>query len=325
MAQASGSNSRITFDEESTFKADPGSPDFTVLPFKSESLRLTRAIHSSEAITSSRNPISPGRGNYEIGGAIELELMPYMGTILKHAIGTVVTTGAGPYVHEIIVSSLPTSLCIEKGFTDLAVPQYFKYNGCRINKMSMSFSPAGIIGCSIDVMGSKETASGTSIDATPTVKTNNKPFDNFEASIEEGGSSIAIVQEVSFDIENNLDGSVFVIGGAGERRAIPEGKVKVSGTLKALFESMDIYTKAINFTESSLKVILTRGAGTGAAANEKLEIFVPELVYSQNAPVITGPQGIFVELPFEAYYDNVSYQGNTSSIHMTLYNTDATI
>lgn len=319
MAQASGSRSQIIYDQETTFKSTPGSPDAKLLPFKSESLRLSRELVSSEAITSARNPKTPRKGKYEVGGAIELEINPYLGVLFKHALGVVSTTGAGPYTHTIKVGALPIALCIEKGFTDIA--QYFLYNGCRTNKLSMAFAAAGIVTGSIDILGAKETVGGASFDSTPADLGHN-PFDNFEASIQEGGSAIAIVTECDFALENNLDGDVFVIGGNGERNSLPEGMVKVSGTLKALFENLTLYNKAKNHTESSLKITLLRGDGLGSAGNESLEIFVPELIFKPEAPVIPGPKGILVELPYEAFYDNSS---EASTIQMILKNTVATL
>ena len=319
MSQASGSLAKIIYDTETTYKTTPGTPDAKVLPFVSEGLRLSRNLISSNAIRSSRNPLKPGRGNVNVAGDIKLEINPYLGTIFRHALGSVATTGTGPYVHTIKVGSLPVGLTIEKGYTDLA--QYFLDNGCRINKLSMNLKSEGILDGSIDIVGAKETVAGSSFDATPT-DAGHSPFDGFEASLLEGGSAIAIVTEVDWALDNDLDNSVYVVGSSGERNSLPEGKVKVTGTLKALFDSITLYNKAVAHTESSLKITLSRGTGAGSAGNESLEILMPELIYKPQAPVITGPKGILVELPFEAYYDNSS---EASTIQMVLKNTVATL
>ena len=319
--QASGSNAQIIYDEETTFKSDPGTPDCKILPFVSSDLSLKRSLFSSEAITGSRNPKKPGRGRYDIGGSIPLEINPYIATILKHIMGANVTTGASPYVHTMKVGALPVSLVFDIGFTDLATPKYFKYNGCRINKFSINITDEGIIKGSIDVIGAKETVGAAALDATPTDLGHN-PFDAFEVTPLEGGGAIVVLQEFSLNIENNLDDSVYVIGGAGERRALPEGKVKVSGNIKALFEDDSLYTKATGHTESSLKMTLSRGDGAGSAGNESLEVWMPELVYAPKAPSISGPSGIFMDLDFEGYYDDGA---PASALQMILKNTQATI
>ena len=205
MPQAERSHTQIIYDAETTYKTDPGTPDCKILPFKSESLKFSRDLVESEAIVSSRNPKKPGRGKSNVSGSIELEINPYIAAILKHALGSNTTTGASPYTHTMKVGALPVGLVIEKGFKDIA--QYFKYNGCRINSLKMSVLPDGIIGGSVDIIGAKETVAGTSLDATPT-DLGHKAFDAYEASIQEGGSAIAIVTVFYFTLENNLDGHI---------------------------------------------------------------------------------------------------------------------
>lgn len=170
------------------------------------------------------------------------------------------------------------------------------------------------------------TLGGASIDNSHTDPTHT-PFDGFAiATVEEGGSAIANVVSIDgLTIENNLDGGTYVIGGQGRRVSLPEGRTRVSGTLKALFESMTLYNKAIKYQESSLKVIYKLGTGVGTAGNEYLEFFLPELVYSPKSPTAQGPNGILVELPFEAFYENVTYGSNTSAMHVILKNAEATI
>lgn len=152
------------------------------------------------------------------------------------------------------------------------------------------------------------------------------PFDGASIiSIKEGGSTIANVNSIdNLTIENGLDTSdkTYVIGGGGRRKSLPEGITKVSGTLNALFEDMTLYRKAVRYTESSLEIIFRHGTGAGTAGNEQLTATLPELVYAPNTPVIEGPSGILVSLPFEAYYDN---DAAASAIWLELKNAEATI
>lgn len=320
MAQASGSNTRITYDEESTFGTTPGTPDFTIVPFSSEGLGLKTELLRSNVIRGTRNPQMPSRGNRDVSGNIITELSPSMGTLLKHLVGTVTTTGASsPYTHVIKVGALPVGLTLEKGFTDIA--QYFLYNGCRINKGSFEFLPSGPVPLTLDFMGAKRTVSGTSVDSTPT-DPGHVPFQNFSAVILEGGSSIATVTSLKFDVENDMAGDNYVIGGGGYRYAIPEGATVVSGELTALFDSITLFTKAMNGTESSLKVTLSHGTGAGTAGNESIEFFIPELIYQEQDPTIKDARGVLVTLPFTAYYNDGA---DASALKITLKNPSPTI
>jgi hypothetical protein len=85
---------------------------------------------------------------------------------------------------------------------------------------------------------------------------------------------------------------------------------------------MTLYTKALNGTESSIRVKYSFGTGLGTAGNESIEFKLPELVYSPKTPPIAGPKGIMVELPFEAYYDNAA---EATALQIILMNTQATI
>ncbi|OGP65793.1 MAG: hypothetical protein A3K22_00975 [Deltaproteobacteria bacterium RBG_16_42_7] len=321
MAQAIGAKGLLAIQEETTYKTDPATPDTKKIYFVSESLKSSRNLIDSNTIVGSREASKPTLGNKDVSGSISLELQAYMALLLKASFGSLATTGAGPYIHTLKIGASLPSLLIEKGFSDIA--QYFKYNGCKINKFGLSIKPEGFQDVSIDIIGAKETVGGATFDSTPT-DLGKQSFNGFViGTIEEGGSAIANVVSVDgLSLENNLDGSVYVIGGAGERKSLPEDRVKVSGTLKALFENLTLYNKAVNSTESSLKVKYLFGDGLGSAGNESLEFLIPELIYSPNAPVISGPTGIYVDLPFTAYYEN---SAEATTMQAILKNTQATV
>lgn len=220
------------------------------------------------------------------------------GTIKK------VTTAATTYKHTIKFGGKLPSFCVEKGFSDIS--QYFKYLGCKIGRMTLNCTPEGFQKLSFDLTGKSETVATSSMDSTAT-DLGKSSYSGFSiGTIEEGGSPIANVTKVDITIENSLDTGVYVIGGAGLRGDLPEGMLKVSGTIEALFENTTLYTKATASTESSLKVIYNNGTGAGTAGNESFEIKIPELIYKQDAPTISGDKGVMVTLPFEAYYANSS-------------------
>jgi hypothetical protein len=320
MTQALGSKGQIIIQEESVFQTDPGAPDASILYFISETLQQSRPNIDSNVIRGNRNMAKPIRGNYDITGDITTELQAYMALMLKGLFGDVATTGADPYVHTFTVGDSVPSFLIEKGFTD--IDQYFKYNGCKVNSMSLSVTSDGAQEISFGILGTKETSSGSSFDDTPT-DLGKQSFDGLTVTtIEEGGSPIATVLSADITFENDLDGSIYTVGGGGERQALPEGMMKASGTVTAMFEDLTLYNKAINFTESSLKLIYSFGDGLGSADNESLELYIPELVFAPVSPAIPGPRGVLVELPFSGYYDD---SAETSTVQVILKNTQATL
>ncbi len=318
--QARGSNSRLIFDQETTFGTTPAAPAAQVAYFENEGFAQTIEQIESAIIRGNRNPTAPLRGNRSVSGSIATELAPVgQGVWLKHLMGSVATTGDGPYEHVFKIGTLPVGLCFEKQFLDL--DKFVLYNGVRVASASFDFAPSGKIAVSYSFAGQKETVGDTSFDAAP-VDLGHSPFEGFHAAIEEGGSTIGVVTAAKLEINNDLQTDQYVIGGGGLVHGLPEGIVKVSGSLTALFDSMALYDKAVAGTESSLKVTLTKGDGLGSEGNESLEFFVPELRFQANTPTINDSKGLLIELPFMAYFDDAAA---ATALQITLKNSQATI
>lgn len=320
MAQAKGSSAQVGIQEEVTYKTDP-TPDMTRIHVVSCDLGLDQALEESKTLQSNRNAAEPHRGRKNVPGSMVVELQAYTAKLFKGLLGSNTTTGTGPYTHTMKVGSSVASFVIEKGFPDIS--QYFKFNGCKIGKMSMSITDAGPQPMTFGIVGAKETPSGSSFDATQT-DLGKTLFDGLSIGvIEEGGASVAnIVSIDGLTIDNGLDESIYVLGSAGERVSLPEGTVKVTGTVKALFENATLYNKAVNNTESSIKVKYAKGDGGGTAGNESIEFLIPEVKYAPKSPPIAGPNGIYVELPFTGFYGNST---EASILQIVLKNTQATI
>jgi len=315
-AQQRGSGAQIIYDTETAFGLAPVPPNAFVLPIISESLRQSRNLISSKTIRSDRNPYQPARGNVEVNGDINFELSPQYGRLFLHIFGDVDSSaGPAPYTHLFNIVDLPIGMTVEKQFIDLAVPKYFQYTGCKVNSFKLSSRTEGMIDCSVSLMGKKEVVSGESFDATAT-DLGHTPFDAMDATIREGLSELATVTEIDFTLENGLDGGNYVIDRTGQRRSLPAGSCRVTGNVRAVFEDVALYDKAIGNTETSLSIEFKKGTGVGdTAGNEKFTLHVPELYFSPNAPVVTGPAGVVVELPFEGFYsDDV----NSSAMYAVL-------
>jgi hypothetical protein len=305
MAQQRGANVTIIYDTETAYKTTPASVDAMVLPYISESVRLNRNLIESKTIRSSRNPQMPVRGNVDVAGDINFELSPQYGRMLKHIFGGYTPSGeSAPYTHTFKIGDLPVGMMIEKQFTDLATAEYFQYNGCKVNQFKCTAKTEGMIDCSVSLIGAKETVAVASFDATAT-DNGHTPFDGFTGSVKQGGSPMGIVTGFDFTIDNGLDGGTYVLDGTGQRYSLPEGSAKVSGSLQCLFDAVVLYNLAVAHTETSLELHFTSGAGTGATAgNEKLSFYFDEIVFKPQAPVVQGPTGLLVELPFVAYYND---------------------
>jgi len=318
---AKGAQAQLVIQEESTFATDPGAPDVQKLHFRTCGLRLQRALINSDTIQGDRNPSEPGYDVDDVSGPLSMELQAYIGKVLKGVFGSVATTGAGPYVHTFKVGSSVPSFLVELGFTDIG--QYLKHNGVKFSRMNLSVSSKGFVTVDFDLIGASQAISSSAFDDTPTDLGKTSFTGRAVSAIEEGG--VAIGNVVSIDgltIDNGLDGDQYYVGGNGLRGAIDEHQIKVSGTIKAKFADLTLLNKALNGTESSLRVVWSLGDGLGSAGNESIELKVPELKYSVATPPVEGPKGVLVSLAFEGYYQN---SAEATALQCVLKNAQATV
>lgn len=303
MSQARGIDTIIGLYDESTYGVDPGAPDAQKLYVKNFKVASKQNLIDSETLNGQRSRSRPTAGNIDLDGDFEVELAAEsMGTLLKHTLGSNVTTGAGPYTHTIKIGNLPVGMVLEKdhGSTISGAGRYEKFNGSRIAKASFDFQNEGYINAAFSVKGRSSTLGSAPLDATYT-DNGHTPFSIFEGVLQEGGGTSAIVKAAKIDLDNDLDDSLYAIGGAGLRRALPEGFATISGEITALFEDAVLLNKAINGTQSSLKVTLSRGTGLGSAGNEFMEFTVTNLLYERSSPPIEGPKGILVTLGLKGF------------------------
>lgn len=308
MPQATGAGTSLVFDNEATWGTSP-TPHGLVIPFVSCGLAGSRNRFESETIRSGRNPQMPADGNTVADGDLVVELNPLVhGFLLRHAMGSYsVVDNTGTYTHTMKIGTLPTSFLLDLGYTDLTTAQYHIFNGCRINNMKMDLTPEGYLKTTFGLMAKSETVGTTAFDTLPDDNYANNQFTMSEATLTEGGSSIASITGMSLEIANGLDGNLFAVGGGGSRASLPSASAKVSGQITCLFDDahgVGLYTKAAASTESSLGVTFTKGAGDGTIGDEKMVISLNEVKFQQQGVPVQGPQGIILTLPFVAYYDD---------------------
>lgn len=311
MAQARGRRSYTLIDFETTFGTDPASPNGILVPFNTNSIKASQNLTEDNTIRNRRDPAMPNRGNVDVTGDVVIPVDQIaIGYWLKAMFGNPVTTGTGLYTHKYTLGDTQPSMVIEKGFTDIGV--YEKFNGCKVSRFSIEVGGDGELTATVGIMGAKHSLEDTAYDSSATELTLTK-FNQFQASIKEGGTAIAIVTRCSLEIDFGLDGDQYVIGSQGTREDIPEGLAQASGSLTALFKDSTLLDKAIAGTETSLEISFTDGTNS-------LKFLLPEIMFERTSPTIDGPAGVRVELPFRNYYENAT---EGSSIVVELSNSHA--
>jgi len=298
-----GQDTQVLLYDESAYNTEPGVPSAILAYFTSMGLSAEQSNINDDSITTHRTRQEPARGNINPSGALACVVAAEnIGFLMRHAMGAVATSGTDPYSHVLTPGALPVGMHVEKDYGSkiTGAGRVERFGGVRVNSMGLEFPTEGFVTANFDLIGASHSLESSALDASPT-DLGHTGFTIFDGAIEEGGSAIAIVENASINLSNNLDGSGYVIGSAGERVCMPEGFAEISGSLTAHFKDAALLTKAVNGAESSLKITLSRGDGLGSAGNESIEFFVNHLKYDRASPSIDGPNGIKVSLNFTAF------------------------
>jgi hypothetical protein len=135
---------------------------------------------------------------------VELQYESF-GLLLKHALGTLSTTGAGPYAHTYKMAStalLPTGLTVE---VVRAGTRGEKFNGCKINKMTITFKPGDkVCRAQIEFIGRTADARTTAASSAPTLGAYPVLFFQGGDFTWNSGTYASIVQELTLVVDNKL-------------------------------------------------------------------------------------------------------------------------
>lgn len=277
MAQARGNGVRLSYVEEDSFGVTPPAPQMRLIPFTGEELGVRSEAFIQVRDGAERVPTGSGPGHIDAGGRITLDMeLDSIGTLLKHALGSAVTSGSGaPFTHVIRGGgSLPPGLSIEKGFTD--VGRFMLFKGCRIDAMSLNFPTSGGPAIStLDVVAKTvETVSASA--ASSLLEGGGAPL-SYQVGIEEDAAALGNVLGVQLAINNHLDRDGFILG-FRDRYSIGEGPRRVSGSLTFGFEDFGHYARFSEVSTSSLRITALQGVSS-------MEIFLPRIIFTGSAPV----------------------------------------
>ncbi len=193
------------------------------------------------------------------------------------------------------------SYTIERYFADIAGADkpYHRFTGVEFNTLALQVNANAMITGTIGVLGSDmETDTAIITGATYDAPTTTRPMDSFTGSLTEGGVPIAVVTEITLNVNNGLSTRYVV----GQRNSIRPsiGRSNVTGTMTAYFENSLLLDKFINDTPSSLAFTLPDGSGN------ELEFELPRIVYTGGQPDVTGEGPFTLSMPFQATLDPVS-------------------
>ena len=291
MAIASGSRHRLAAIAEVTYGTTPTTPAFTTLRHNSCNIGLSKDAVESEEIRGDRQITCFRHGNKSVGGDIEGELVyGEYDTLIEAAL-------CGTWSTDVLkAGTTRRSFTVERTFQDIT--QFMRYTGCEVNTMSISIAPNSMIGVSFGFIGKDQSIAQTAIaSSTYSTLTDTCQFDSFTATINEGGSPIALVTEMEVTLENGIEPQ-FVVGSSTTLRP-SIGRCNVTGSITVYLEDQAMLTKFQNETESSLDITMTDPDGN------TFQIEIPKLKYNSGQPDVSGEGSVTVSMDFQAIYDSV--------------------
>lgn len=319
MAYAVGANARLAYKKESTYGSNPGGTDWLLLPFIPRlELGATQNLLDSPVIGigQTRDPSDPFYDGIEAGGSFSVPLdKTEFGRWLQLALGAPTTSGTTNYTHVFKSggTTLP-SAAIEIGHPDLSTAQYFLSLGCRVGEITLEAAPTGLAQAGITIIAQGTTRSGTTVDASLTAPASYEQFNNFQASLDRGGSSLATITQMSLRFSNGLEPLRTIRGDQKIDEALPGGVV-VSGSLTARFGDSSLVLASDAEGTSPVELTLTYTIG----ATKLLEFSIPRAFLPLRRQVVEGRQGVSAQYDFQAAYDATA----TAALVVTLKNQTA--
>jgi hypothetical protein len=268
---------------------------------------VDQPIITNEVITGNRLTGTPFRDVKTCGVSFTLPMyLDEIGWIQKHAIGDPASAGSDPYTHTskvgysgASIGDLPAGCSFEIGTLNLDTPLYHQFWGGRINEIVIPFGAGGPaqIQCTAVCSDHDPDATSRKHAGFTSYTTDALSQTDISAITEGGGDASAVCLGGEIRLNNNLDGSMYMVGGGGVISELPTGRASVTGSIRLAFKDDTYIDKLEAFTESSLGVTWTSGTHSWA-------LTVPEIKYNNSAPVPGSGSGLIHDVTWEAFYGN---------------------
>lgn len=296
MPFSQGARTSLRFIRESVFGETPATPTLVQIPYKTQSLALTKERLEGADILGDRLPFVDRHGFRTAGGSIEVDLRKGdYDAFLESAF-------FNEFNNNVLkVGTTPRFLTIEDAALDIS--QFRVFRGMAVNIASFSIAPNQMIQTTFELIGRDMEQRATTVGTSgPTAPTGNEPFDSYNAPILEGGpdsgDQICIVSALNFSINNGLS-PAFVIGcGNGRSPQMEFGNATIEGTMTVYYENDDLIKKFLDEEETELTITVDDPTQANGYS-----FFFPRIKYNGAAVPVANPQSRFIELPFVALKD----------------------
>ncbi|WP_309492314.1 phage tail tube protein [Candidatus Hecatella orcuttiae] len=288
----------IVVGEETTF-GSPVTPD-KYIDIRREAVVFDVGVIPVETVYS-RDTRKYVFGKALARGPIDFAVEPEnVAHLFKWALGSVTTSGAGPYTHDF------TPADTVKSFTAIINPEqetygfFRKLSGCLVERLTLE-SALDVLTGSVEIVAAKEekdTAFTPSVSLSPLA-----PFVFHEATLTLGGADkSSVLKAFRLTVGNNLPVDDMYAHGDKHLRRILVGRREVEVQMELAFEDSADYDRLLAGTEVAASLSFVKTAGSA-----ELLIDLPRMVYhSDVAPHIAGRDPFTVVAPCQVLYDSAA-------------------
>ncbi len=166
----------------------------------------------------------------------------------------------GKYIRNGVTTS---SYTIEKLLNDSTVPTYFRFAGCEVSSMEMTFESGSILSAAFGFIGRSGDVSESGVaGATYNNPSTNALLDSVNSLgtiREDDSASTSSFQSLSLSLDNNSRGqeAIGTLGYVG----VAHGSVTITGSTVIYFESKSTFDKYVAGTPFSISFILSSDDG----------------------------------------------------------------
>ncbi len=289
MADQSAINSKIYYIEETTYGTTPSTPTLTYLQHKSCSLGISRGSIMGAQIRDDRQIACMKLGVKDGAGDIVVELAPGVhDDFIEAAL-------EGTWTTDVLkAGTTRRSFTIIRKMNDITDKPYQIFTGCEVNTFSVNTKVDGNIEATFGfIYKDMETSLSGPATATYGDSTAVCPFNSLSGSINEGGSSISTISEISLTLENGMEGRKVLFQDTINQPM--QGKSNVSGSATSFFSDSTLLDKFLNETESSIDFTLEDADGSNT-----IKFDMNTIKYTGGQTDTSETADVTVALPFQA-------------------------
>jgi hypothetical protein len=236
-------------------------------------------------------------GNKSVGGSIRTPLLVTgCEKLIQHALGTLGTTGAGPYTHTFTpAAELPTGLSVyvSRDAAAIGASKTFCYDGMNIKRLALISELEQPVALEVEFVGRAENLVAN---LTPTFPAY-APYDGSAGGASFQWNSVGhSVRRFELSIENVLSENRYNLGSTNRSALGRGGVTKITGSATLEFSNTTevVRTDFTVKTPRALSMVWTIGANTTT-------VTLPNAICQAATPPLSDHDVILMDVEFEAF------------------------